>query len=556
MYNKRVVIGTGCIHYLWEERNLMKSILPFFLLLTLLSLSPKEEVEEYLRRKVENVSLGIVRIGSDRIQCAEAVPRFYQNRSFQQVWTNTSDAQKALAIIRKAPEHGLNPADYHSETLERLIALETWTPLRRAEFELLMTDAYLLYTSHMISGKVNPQSIDAQWHVLRHEMDPVQALETASQNGTIGSTLAHLAPNHPIYKSLMEALTQYKSIQESGGWTTVNPGETLKPGMKNPRVNDVRELLLATGDMQSGAVEDLSTYDDNLRQGVMRFQSRHGIDADGAIGVNTLAAMNVSAEERVAQIQANLERWRWLSQQLSEYHIRVNIADYSLKVIRGNQVERSHKVMVGKPVRSTPVFSSTMQYIVLNPTWTVPPTILNNDVLPAVRKDVEYLNTKGLQVLDNNGNALDPSTIDWNSPSVKSYTYRQPAGKNNALGAVKFMFPNSFNIYLHDTPSKELFSKSERAFSSGCIRVENPLDLAKHLIKSDGFWTDDAIDIAVKSGKTQTIPIKEKPMVYLLYWTAWTSPDGLVQFRKDIYNRDRKLIEALNEDAPMALASK
>lgn len=556
MYNKQVLIGTGCIHYLWEERNRMKRILSLFLLLTLLSVSPKEEVEEHLRRKVENVSQGIVRIGSDRIQCAEAVPRFYQNRSFQQVWTNTADAKKVLSIILKAPAHGLNPADYHAETLERMMALETWSPLKRAEFELLMTDAYLLYSSHMISGKVNPQSIDAQWHVLRREMDPVEALETASQNGTIGNNLAQLAPKHPIYKSLMGALKEYKAIQENGGWTSVSAGETLKPGMKDPRIQEIRRLLLATGDMQPGAIEEPSAFDDALVQGVMRFQSRHGIDADGAVGANTLASMNVSAEERVTQILANLERWRWLSQQLSDYHIRVNIADYSLEVIRGNQVGRSHKVMVGKPVRSTPVFSSTMQYIVLNPTWTVPPTILNNDVLPAVRKNVDYLNTKGLQVLDNNGNALDPSTIDWNSPSVKSYTYRQPAGKNNALGVVKFMFPNSFNIYLHDTPSKELFSKSERAFSSGCIRVENPMDLAKHLMKSDGSWSAEAIDNAVKSGRTQTIPLKEKPVVYLLYWTAWTNSDGTVQFRKDIYSRDGKLIEALNEDAPIALASK
>lgn len=283
----------------------------------------------------------------------------------------------------------------------------------------------------------------------------------------------------------------------------------------------------------------------------MSFQSRHGLAADGVVGAKTLAAMNVPLEMRVQQLEANLERWRWLPRELGERHVRVNIPGFQLEVRDAGRVVLDMKVVVGRRVRSTPVMSDTIRYLVLNPTWDVPPNLAVQDKLPEIRKNPGYFTEQGIQVLHGWGSderAIDPTTVDWQAVTPKGFPYhlRQTPGSKNALGRVKFMFPNRWNIYIHDTPSRELFANPERAASSGCIRAERPVDLAAVLLEGAPDWTREALEAAIATGRTRTVTLPTPVPVHVEYWTGWVDDEGHVQWRTDIYDRDKALIAALS----------
>jgi murein L,D-transpeptidase YcbB/YkuD len=296
-------------------------------------------------------------------------------------------------------------------------------------------------------------------------------------------------------------------------------------------------------------------FDVVLEDAVKRFQRRHGLDDDGVVGRDTLAALNVSVEDRARQIELNLERWRWLPRDLGRRHILVNIAGFELAVVEDDQLALEMRVVVGRPYRRTPVFSAPMTYLVFSPYWHVPPSLALQDVVPAVLKDPDYLTKKNIKVFRGWGaetREIDPATIDWSSVNTRNFLFRfrQEPGVNNSLGAVKFMFPNPFNVYLHDTPSRELFQKAERTFSSGCIRIAKPLELAAYLLRGAPGWSAEGIEAAAQKGVEQTVRLPEPIPVHLLYWTSWIDPDGSLQFRNDVYGRDRLLDEALREKPP------
>jgi murein L,D-transpeptidase YcbB/YkuD len=276
-------------------------------------------------------------------------------------------------------------------------------------------------------------------------------------------------------------------------------------------------------------------YEGEIVAGVRRFQERHGLAADGAVGPATLAALNVPVEARIEQIRVNLERTRWIMGDVAEDFIVVNIAGFRLYLVRGGEPVWTTRVQVGQPYRRTPVFVATLTYLVLNPTWTVPPTILRRDILPAVRDDVGYLAARGIDVVDDSGMIVDAATVDWSSPSFPYLLVQRP-GPDNALGRVKFMFPNEHFVYLHDTPRRDLFDRESRAFSSGCIRVEHPLDLAGQLL-GEG-WSQERIDAVLAAGRMQTVFLDDPIPVLLLYWTAEVDAAGRVVFHPDVYARD------------------
>jgi murein L,D-transpeptidase YcbB/YkuD len=282
----------------------------------------------------------------------------------------------------------------------------------------------------------------------------------------------------------------------------------------------------------------------------MLFQLRNGLTTDGVIGKATIEAMNVSVEDRIASIEANLERWRWLSDDLGERYIKVNIANFELQVIENGDMVFSTEVIVGLTNRMTPVFSSIMTYLVLNPDWTVPPTILNDDIIPSVISNPEYLAEKDLKILRTDGTEVDPSTIDWINIVTADFPYsvHQEPGPKNALGRIKFMFPNQYSVYIHDTPNHKLFGRTERSFSSGCIRVNNPMDLAACLMKDNPAWTPTQIKNVIDQGTERSINLANPIQVHILYLTAWASDDGVVYFRKDIYDRDQPLLAALKQN--------
>ncbi|MFA9372347.1 MAG: murein L,D-transpeptidase [Labilibaculum antarcticum] len=530
-------------------KNTFLAMLSLFIILTFTAFDEGFEINEIIRNKIENQKSNPVRAENDLIYCEESLSKIYENRMFSLAWGNKSSIKQLIKSIEESEYEGLNPNDYHIKKLINLY--NSYSKLnfeQKANLDLLATDAFLLYTSHLLYGKVNPTIADPQWHVERSEENPVLLFESAIQGNNIPLSVKEVLPKHKIYLGLKKALLIYKNFKKGGGWLEVPNGETLKKGDENDRIALVKKRLLVTKDLRENEFGDIRLFDDKLFDAVILFQKRHNIQVDGSIGKKTISEMNISVDDRIDQIKVNLERWRWLPQEFSNYYVKVNIADFALDVYKDGFIQRQHKVIVGKNNRKTPVFSSKISYLVLNPSWTVPPGIMSVDIIPAVKKDINYLKKKNLIVYDSQDSIIDPSSVDWDSSAAKSYTYRQPAGPVNALGAVKFIFPNNFSVYLHDTPSRGLFKKIERSFSSGCIRVQDPLLLAEFLVNDSINWNLDKIQKQVKSKKTLTIPLKEQPDIHILYWTAWTNEEGIIQFRNDFYDRDTAVSNALKAE--------
>jgi murein L,D-transpeptidase YcbB/YkuD len=517
-------------------------ILVLFFIFFISSNLKAQELSELLRQKIENSSNDL-NAWDQKIYCQKGIVKFYQQRSYQPVWLEQENRIEILKVLGDAAKEGLSPQDYHYPLLKSIEG-KSLTRSEKMNYDLLLTDAFILYASHISSGKVNPITADPQWFVNRKEVDVLHVLEDGIKNQNIKLSLTSLLPQYKEYHSLKLALKQLYEIEQLGGWGAVSEETTLKIGMNNLRVETLKKRLYATGYFDNNSIN--SVFDEQLETAIKKFQIRHGLVADGAVGNATIKALNVPVNKRIEQLRLTMERWRWMPQDFGEHYLKINIANYELEVIKNNHIIKRAEVIVGKPYRQTPVFNSKITYLVLNPTWTVPPGILKADVLPAVKKNANYLKGKNIRVIGKDGKELEQSSIDWSSSIVKTYTYRQDPGELNALGEVKFMFPNSFSVYLHDTPSRELFDKQERAFSSGCIRVSKPLELAAYLLNDSVKWNLQQLQQIVKTKKTQTVQLPEPVDIYILYWTAWADERGNIHFRKDIYSRDPKMIEALN----------
>ena len=459
---------------------------------------------------------------------------------------------RQLEVLRRAIAEsfsdGLDPHDFLAE---RLAALDTLPgPMR----EILATEALARLAFTLRFGKCNPEALDADWNFSRSfgTTDPTVWLRESIASDQLAERLAALRPSDNYYRALVKALGEYRARQEHGElWPGVASGPTLKPGMRDARVAQVRARLTASGEFVAPvAPADATLYDEPLALAVRGFQRRQGLEIDGAVGRSTLAVLNVSLAERIAQLRVNLDRVRWVFRDLEDEALSVNIAAFEAVYLDHGQVRWSGRVIVGKPYRRTPIFKDQLSYVELNPSWTVPPTILKEDILPKLRADPDFLATKKLKLIDFNGKAIDPATIDWRSRGrAFPYFLRQEAGPANPLGRVAFMFPNVHAVYLHDTPSRGLFQLAERAFSSGCIRIEDPLALAAEVLRDDPHWNRSAIDKAVAKGRNQRINLPRKISIMLLYLTAFPGADGEVQFRRDVYGRDGAVQAAL--DAPL-----
>jgi murein L,D-transpeptidase YcbB/YkuD len=523
------------------------------------------EIRQHLRNRIQKVLQGAgISVGQELIHASVVLPHFYEQREFEPAWSRRgivkNQADDLLAAISAAGSEGLEPEDYHLKKIEevagelrkqKIEGIEV-NPARLADLDLLLTDAFLLYGSHLLTGKVNPESIDSEWHADRREADMARILQHAVESKSVEKNLKMLLPPLAGYLNLKHALVRYQDILENGGWSAVPEGQILKKGDQNDRVAELGLRLAITGDIDQSPETGPDLFDHLLEAGVKRFQKRHGLDVDGVVGPATLAALNVSARERVVQIKLNMERWRWLPQDLGERHILVNLANFELDLIEGEKVALVMRVIVGKGYRRTPVFSAKITHLVFNPYWHIPHNIAVKDKLPLIKKDSGYLNKENIEVFQGWGEGtkrINPATIDWRQITANNFPFRlrQEPGPWNALGCVKFMFPNRFNVYLHDTPSRELFQKTDRAFSSGCIRIEKPVELAEYLLRDDAQWTKDAIFQAIARRTEQTVRLPSPMPVHLLYWTAWADKDQLVHFRRDIYSRDKRLRAALEK---------
>ena len=486
-----------------------------------------------------------------------ALRSFYVRRQYRAVWSDergpTRLADHLVEALQRADREGLRSEDYELAGIEAALAAlrepdaATITPDRLAKLDLLLTDAFLAYGSHLLAGRVRP---DLRPEGLAHRRSPdmAAALQAALESEDIAGTLDTLSPRHDGYRRLRDALARYRAVAAEGGWTAIPDGPILHRGDRGPRVALLRQRLRVEDDR--GISRDDDVFDEDVERALKSFQRRHGLTPDGTMGTATRTALNVPIERRIAQMELNLERWRWLPQDLGRRHILVNIAAFELQVVDGRDVVLAMRVVVGDPDNRTPLLTDTIQYLVLNPYWHVPRDIAADEFLPKVRENVSYLAQQRLRVFTDSGSdarEVDPATVDWSAFTSSDFPFvlRQDPGAFNSLGRVKFMFPNPFSVYLHDTPARGLFNEVERDLSHGCIRVEQPVELAEYLLRQTGRWNraallrglDDAVDLEVQ--------LPEPLPVHLHYWTAWADENGTVQFRRDIYGYDAPLLTAL-----------
>ncbi len=486
------------------------------------------------------------------------LPDFYAARDYTPVWTLRRRVDELLDLLATAERHGLDPRDYN---LPQLIELRTRVRASddarlRAAYDIALTESLIRFGYHQRFGKVNPARMEPTWNFSRQFRpgeEPLTALTAAVAAPTLEGFLGEWLDRAPLYRLLQDTLAAYRVIGAQGGWESLPEGPTLRPGDEDARVPLLRRQLAIMGDLPSlppGAEPDNGlVYDEELTAAVGRFQARHGLAADGVLGAKSLAAMNVPVEARIDQLRLSLERARWVVEESAGEVIVVNIAGYQVYAARDGRPFWWRRAVVGTSYRKTPVFRGSMTYLDLNPTWTVPPTILREDVLPRVRRDPSYLARENISVLDRQGRVVDPATIDWAAVGGRPpYTFRQGPGPKNALGRIKFMFPNPHAVFLHDTPAKGLFASAERSFSSGCIRVEDPLSLAEIVLADPARWNRQSLEAAIAKGATQTVRLPKPWPVLILYWTADLDPDGNVRFLPDVYGRDAELLRALNGD--------
>ena len=510
----------------------------------------KKDIEQLLR------SEDLV-IGGAEILTQAILLEIYEGHEFAPFWNRPERIRELMTLLTDSADHGLIPEDYNLGQLKNALQQQESSPTAEieADADILLTESLLRYGYHRRFGKVKGSSIDPDINFRRenfHHQAPKVTIEQALESASLPDFIEIAAPTGPYYRQLQQKLGLYRDIADAGGWPSVPEGATLRLDDRDPRVQTIRKRLAVTGDLPPLADTESTFFDQELKTAVKGFQTRHSLEADGIVGKQSFAAMNIPVKFRIGQLRASLERLRWVNQEAASTLVAVNIAGFKAVFIQDGEIIWQTRAMVGKHYRQTPVFRGDIAYLEFNPTWTIPPGILRNDTLPAIKRDPNYLSSKNIRVIDRSGKTIDPSTVNWNQYSKGvPYTLRQDPGPNNALGTVKFIFPNEHFVFLHDTPHRELFSHAERAFSSGCIRVEDPLRLAELLMDDSKKYPRSELEAIVDSRKTQRINLAPKIPVIIVYLTAGLDPQGRVRFYKDIYDRDEKVLNAL--DGPVII---
>lgn len=547
-------------------------VLPFLLAAVVLASGPADPArasgpEEICRAAGSLLASG--RAGGETLTHPEALRRLYAGPGCRPLWTRVGSALPAVETLtsfaREAAREGLDPATYHPRAIDEarraLAAAGGGRTEAAAALELLLSDAFLLYAAHLTRGRVDPASLEPEWNIEGRDRDLAVLMRTALDGGHLRSTLEGLPPSSHGYRSLRAGLARLRETAAAGGWPRVPRGPTLRAGDRGLRVAALRQRFISTciDPEAPGAPAVPETYGEEfdaiLGAAVTAFQLRHGLEPDGVVGPRTLAALNVPVEERVAQVEANLERLRWLPRDLGRRHVLVNVPDFRLTLVEAGEPPFEMRVIAGRVARRTPFFTAEITRVVLNPPWTVPDTIAVEDKLPEILADPGYLAANGYRVLGRAGGLwreVEAASVDWASLGRGRFPVRlrQDPGPLNALGRVKFEMPNPYDIYLHDTPRRELFERTSRSFSSGCIRLERPVELAERLLRGSGGWDRARLAAAIDQGKTVTIPVPDPIPVFLLYRTAWADDLEALQFREDVYGRDRRLLPALARPLP------
>lgn len=477
----------------------------------------------------------------------DSVKAFYNNRDNELAWGNPKFRNSLIDTLKQAEAQGLFYNDYHGRELEKMLSnLSDLDHQELIKLDYLLTDAFFKFGNHLLNGKIDPKKLPKTWDIAKNKKNQVKLLNQAVNKTNLEIALSQLRPSHPIYQKLVAASKEYQKLKNDlSGFEEIEKGKLIKPGMQDQRLLKIQSRLKALEYLRPG--DTLSnSYSENVQEAIKQFQLENGLMVDGIIGNKSIGVLNQGFDKRAEQILVNLERWRWFPRDLGSHYILINIANFQLQVVEGDQTISTHKIIVGRESRKTPIFSDEIEFLDFNPSWYIPPTIKNKDVIPGARRNPSYLVNKNIDVYNNLGKKLNPFKIDWSSGAVRSYQYKQDPGPTNPLGKVKISFPNRYIVYLHDTPSKSLFEGNSRAHSSGCIRVENAVDLAKYLLSDQKEFTSEEIDKIIEKGTTRRIYLNQKVKVHIFYWTAWRE-NGKTRFTDDIYNYDEATYKALKK---------
>ncbi len=490
-----------------------------------------------------------------------SVDKFYKNRNYTAAWLEngrlTRDGRDLIETVETAADHGLNPGVYHLDDLQTLKTSGSLSDQKMAEADVLLTDAFMRLSHDVSVGRIDPSAVDADQLASRKAEDPARLLGDTLERDSVKGAIADLAPKHEQYQRLLKLRAQYADLAEDAvRWTPISSEDLIESGDSDARVIEIRDRFdaLSKLDGVEPAPAPLGTadvYDAALQDRVKNFQRSQALEDDGVLGPRTIETMNRGPRERLQAIEMNLERWRWLPDDLGERHVLVNVPQYQAYAYNDGEAEWSMPVIVGDRGHRTPLFSDEIEYMVVNPRWYVPKSIAVNEKLPQLRSNPSRFDRLNYAIYNSNGQRVSPYNVNWSNYSPGNFPFQivQQPGEKNALGTVKFIFPNDMSIYLHDTDAKSLFDKGDRAMSHGCVRVSDPDKLARWLADGDHTLTYDHIREKWDSGNNEQIDLIKPVPVHLTYFTVWVDDGGKAQFFNDVYERDQRLASALQTSA-------
>ncbi len=483
--------------------------------------------------------------GAEKFYKPQEMVSFYSNPSMTPIWVRGTGSfqpriEGVLKILEESWTHGLNPDKYRLEEIKALS--KRLNASNKMQLDMLITDAVLRYV-HDLTGMRGSSPGEKQIKYWRQPLETAQVLKLVSGSGDPVAQIRNLEPGYALYDKLREELIRLASMPASASKPSAIRGN-LKPGSHYAQIPAIRAKI----GLPAASAND-QFYDDRLGTAVMGLQKSYGLEADGVIGPKTIELINITNEDKIWQIIANMERLRWIDQSRPDRYVLVNIPSANLWAVDDGEVKLEMPVIVGKTARPTYSFKTEITGIRFNPNWTVPPTIKSKDFLPLLQQNPNALNEKGIRLVAN-GRTIDPNAVDWNTISSRqlhSLSMVQNPGDDNPLGKVRVIMENPYNIYLHDTNHRDLFEQSERNLSSGCIRLSQPQKLADFILSHNGGWDEEKTAKAIESGRMRDIQVDQPIPVFITYQTIWLDTDGRLVYGRDVYGQDKKLADMLKK---------
>jgi len=510
---------------------------------------------------------GRIYAGGVPLQHPGAVTLYYERRGYRPAWSDATGPNdrpdRLLHAVRSVIDDGFTSEHYPLDRLERTLRYAWYDPEDTAvlvELDIIFTDAMFTIAHDLSSGLVDPKTLGVGRKSFAWDELAMNRIEWGLRNGNLIETLEGFRPRQPEYEKLRKALKYYAELAQREEWPKVEVGKTLRKGDRDERVAQIRRRLAATGELPSGASRNSTLFDDQLRDAVREFQDNNGLSSDGVAGEMTITMLNIGPSDIARKIELNLERWRWLPEDLGRRYLWVDIPGGQLEMVDDNNSELKMRIMIGRIDDPTPTFSDTMTYIVMNPSWEVPASIVMKKLYPYFSEDKTFFERHGIEVYSgwrSGARRIDPTLVDWKKydPGYLPFRFRQKPGPLNAMGRIKFMFPNKYSIYLHDTPSRYLFARERYAYTSGCVRVRRPVDLAAKLLEDSSWWNEKKIDRELRKGSERVVHLKRPIPVHLAYFTVIANDDGTVRLQPDIYGWDDLLDSVLDSGLRPVLAA-